>query len=55
MDPGEEQIVRFNIDSELLGYTDIETKEWIVEPGAYKIQLGSASDNTLSTELIILK
>jgi len=51
--PGEKQTVRFNIDNKILGYTDTETKDWIIEPGIIEIQVGSSSDNYLSTDLLI--
>ena len=48
---GEEQEVRFTIDQAMLGFTDTDTKEWIVEPGLFEIQVGGSSDAYISTSL----
>ncbi|MCP4311422.1 MAG: hypothetical protein GY790_09195, partial [Bacteroidetes bacterium] len=48
---GQEQEVKFTIDQSMLGFTDTETKEWIVEPGLFEIQVGGSSDTYISTSL----
>jgi beta-glucosidase len=55
LQPGEEQEVNFTIDQSMLGFTDIRTKEWIVEPGLFEIQVGGSSDLFISTLLRVKK
>ena len=55
LEAGEEQEVNFTIDQSMLGFTDTKTKEWIVEPGLFEIQVGGSSDLFISTLLRVKK
>jgi beta-glucosidase len=41
--PGQESLVSIVLDVNDLAYFNVETNRWVVEPGAYKIQVGSSS------------
>ena len=45
--PGETKVVRFAISDEDLAYFDAFLHKWVVAPGAYRILLGTSSDNIL--------
>ena len=40
--PGEERVVDFEINPDMLAYYNLKMK-WVVEPGDFKIMLGSSS------------
>ena len=54
LDPGQSQTVNFTIDKELLSFYDKDMK-WIVEPGDFTIMVGTASDETQSIKLKLVK
>jgi beta-glucosidase len=41
--PGEEQLVRFQLDRADLSYWNLEKKDWVAEPGTFEIQVGDSS------------
>ena len=43
--PGEKKALTFNIKKDDLSFYSDEKKDWVFEPGLFKILLGSASDN----------
>jgi beta-glucosidase len=43
LEPGEEKIVKLEIDKHSLEYYNICAKDWILEEGEYKIMVGASS------------
>lgn len=41
--PGEKKIVNFNLEKDAFAFYDVKTKSWMVEPGTFKIMVGSSS------------
>jgi beta-glucosidase len=41
--PGETKAVRINLDSRSMAFYDVTKKQWAVEPGQFKIMIGSSS------------
>ena len=54
LDPGKSQTVSFTITPELLSFYDKDMK-WVVEPGDFTIMVGTASDETKSIKLTVIK
>ena len=54
LNPGQSQTVRFAITPDLLSFYDKNMK-WIVEPGDFTIMVGTSSDKTENTKLIVVK
>jgi len=44
LEPGEKKTVEFSLDHELLGFYN-RNMEFVVEPGAFKVMIGSSSEN----------
>ncbi|MBW2373913.1 MAG: glycoside hydrolase family 3 C-terminal domain-containing protein, partial [Deltaproteobacteria bacterium] len=44
LEPGELRVVRFSLGSRAFAFWDSETHDWCVEPGAFEILVGGASD-----------
>ncbi|MBV5344728.1 MAG: fibronectin type III-like domain-contianing protein, partial [Rhodoferax sp.] len=42
LNPGEKQIVRFDIEPEMLKFHD-ENMKWILEPGEFAVMIGKSS------------
>lgn len=51
---GEESVVEFTLGPDELGYFDHQG-QWVVEPGRFKVFIGTASDHTVETEFTLLK
>ena len=43
--PGEKKTIRFSLSASELSFYDIETNDFIVEPGEFEIQIGSSSQD----------
>jgi beta-glucosidase len=43
LEPGEQARVSFEITERDLSYYDVERKEWVCEPGEYRVHIGSSS------------
>ncbi len=43
LNPGETKLVHFTIDRDSLSYWDPVKKNWVANPGAYEVQVGSSS------------
>lgn len=43
LNPGESQIVHFTLPSNALAYYDPKRHDWVIEPGEFKIMVGSSS------------
>ncbi len=43
LDPGETKTVKLTLSAEQLAYWDVKTHGFVVEPGAYELQVGSSS------------
>lgn len=52
---GEKKEVNINLDRTSFSYWNPDQKQWYAEPGKFKILVGSASDNILLEQNIILK
>ena len=44
---GNGKTVHLQLPVKELAYYDVDSKDWIVEPGAYKLKLGNSSRNIL--------
>ncbi len=47
--PGESKTVCFNVAAEELAYWDINTRNWMVEPGEFEVMIGSSSRDIRSS------
>lgn len=54
LEPGQSQTVNFTINPEALSFYDKDMK-WIIEPGDFTIMVGTASDETQSIKLTVVK
>ena len=45
LEPGESKIVTFSLDSSAFSYYDVQEKAFVVEPGEYKIRVGSSCED----------
>lgn len=54
LDAGESRTVSMNLDRRAFAYWDIETNDWVVEPGRYSVQLGADSETILSEQEVTL-
>jgi len=54
LEPGASQTVTFTIDPESLSFYNTDMK-WVVEPGDFTIMVGTASDETQSVKLAVVK
>jgi beta-glucosidase len=43
LDPGETAKVQFTLDKRSLAYYDVAAKDWVAEPGAFEVLVGSSS------------
>ena len=43
--PGESKVVTLMLDADAFKYYDEAKKQWVLEPGQFEVQVGSASDN----------
>jgi beta-glucosidase len=43
LNPGEEKLIEFTIDKNVLSFFDITTKSWLAEPGEFEVMIGSSS------------
>ena len=48
--PGEKKTVTFSLPASELSFYDIETNDFIVEPGGFEIQIGSSSQDIRLSE-----
>lgn len=55
LEPGEEKTVSFTLTKEDLSYYDDKKKEWIAEPGKFKIMIGASATDIKDTVDFILK
>ncbi len=53
--PGEEKLVTFTVNSEMLKFFDDKKHDWVAEPGAFKVLVGSSSADIRSTVDFTLK
>ena len=53
--PGKEETVKMEINVNNLAYFDENSSQWIVEPGTYKLMVGSSSKDIRQTSEIIIK
>jgi beta-glucosidase len=54
LEPGQSQMVSFQITPEALSFYDANMK-WVLEPGDFTIMVGTASDKTESVTLKVVK
>ena len=52
--PGQSKTVTMELDEEAFAFYDVEKKDFVVEPGAFKILVGNASDNCILEAMIEL-
>ena len=55
LQPGEARMVHFNIHREALAYWSPEKKDWVVNPGAYEVQIGSSSRDIRASSQLTVK
>ena len=55
LNPGEPKLVHFTIDRAALSYWSPEKKDWVAEPGAYEVQVGSSSRDIRLRALLTLR
>jgi beta-glucosidase len=53
--PNEEKAIEFEIDKQALSFFDPKTKNWIAEPGAFEILVGSSSGDIRLSEVFNLQ
>jgi beta-glucosidase len=51
---GESEVVSLPLDRRAFAYWDIDVSDWVVEPGAYTVQLGRDSETVLDQQSISL-
>jgi beta-glucosidase len=44
LQPGEEQVVEFNLTEQMFQYFDADVHKWVTGKGAYKLMVGTAAD-----------
>jgi beta-glucosidase len=53
--PGETKVVRISLDARSMAFYDVTKKQWAVEPGQFKIMVGSSSrDIRLNAEIEVV-
>ncbi len=55
LNPGEEKTVSFTITADDLKYYDETLKDWMAEPGKFKVYIGSSSSDIRSTVSFVLE
>ena len=55
LQPGESQIVEFEIDESKLSYFDDKKHAWVAEPGKFEILIGASSSDIRSKVAFELK
>ena len=53
--PGEKRAVTFKLEKDTFAFYDEKTEEWIVEPGDFKIMVGSSSADIRVSKMLTLK
>lgn len=53
--PGEKRTVTFTLEKDAFAFYDEKTEEWIVEPGDFKIMVGSSSADIRISKMLTLK
>jgi beta-glucosidase len=53
--PGEKRTVTFTLEKDAFAFYDEKTEEWIVEPGEFKIMVGSSSADIRISKMLTLK
>lgn len=53
--PGEKRTVTFKLEKDAFAFYDEKTEEWIVEPGDFKIMVGSSSADIRVSKMLTLK
>lgn len=53
--PGEIRTVTFELGKDAFAFYDVNTKDWVVEPGDFNIMIGSSSADIRSSKLLALK
>jgi beta-glucosidase len=43
--PGQTKVVRINLDARSMAFYDVAKKQWVVEPGQFKVMAGSSSSD----------
>ena len=43
LQPQQTKVVRLNLDARAMAFYDVTKKQWVVEPGQFKIMIGSSS------------
>jgi len=54
LDPGEKKTVTFTLDKDAFAFYDESTNDWVVEPGAFEIMVGSSSQDIRVSEKLEL-
>ena len=53
--PGENKVVRLSLDARSMAFYDVSRKQWVVEPGQFKVMAGSSSrDIRLNAEFEVV-
>jgi len=55
LEAGEKRTVAFTLEKDAFAFYDEKTEEWIVEPGDFKIMVGSSSADTRISKMLTLK
>jgi beta-glucosidase len=56
LEPGKEQTVHMRLSKYSVSYWDVERHEWAIQPGWYKLFVGSSSEDlTLDGEVVVEK
>jgi beta-glucosidase len=53
--PGELRTVTFELGKDAFAFYDVDTKDWVVEPGDFNIMIGSSSADIRSSKILALK
>ncbi len=52
LNPGESRLITFNLTPQALAYYDVPRKNWRVDPGAYRVDIGASSRDIRLTRTI---
>jgi len=54
LEPGESAVARFTLDHRSFAFYDAERREWVAEPGAYELLVGSSSRDIRARKTVTL-